>query len=73
MQVIFQNHIAIQLETAIPLQKTPGIQYHPHRFWPGKKRQPLVYGCRHKMRIGIIQHPITASGHFGSFNKHNES
>jgi hypothetical protein len=72
MKVVFQDHIAEYREAVVLLKKSPGVQNDIHGFRAGEYRQPVVDGCRQKMRVLVVQNLIAAAGHW-SFLRSSEA
>jgi hypothetical protein len=61
MQVIFQDHVTVQLKPAAALQKPPGIQHYIHRRRTGKQRQPLIDRRGQEVRAGVLLDSVAAA------------
>ncbi len=63
MEVIFQNHIAVDSETAIVLQKTPGVIEDLYGFGLREHREPADDGAGEEVGVVVFAEAVAGTGH----------
>ena len=66
MQIVFHNHVSIDLQALVFLQKSPGVEYYLGEGWACENGEPVDDCARQKMELVLFIDSVAASWNLDS-------